>query len=121
MVSAAELAGPSVGWPTLTEGWLKLKIEPVLIRSLWMKTPAQKPPKGTNVTLGWSLHGADSVAVFRLRPDGTEETRPEKEWSAPPLVDECTTLVKENTTFRIKASNAAGYEDHKDIEIQTQE
>lgn len=121
MVSAAELAGPAVGWPTLTEGWLKLKIEPVLIRSLWMKAPAQKPQKGTNVTLAWSLHGADSVAVLRLRPDGTEETEPEKQWSAPPLADECTTLVKENTTFRIKASNAAGYEDYKDIEIQTEE
>jgi hypothetical protein len=121
MVSAAELAGPALGWPTLTEGWLKLKIEPVLVRSLWMKAPAEKPQKGTNVTLAWSLFGADSVAVFRLQPDGTEETSPEKEWSAPPLADECTTLVKENTTFRIKASNAAGYQDYRDIEIQTKE
>jgi hypothetical protein len=61
MVSAAELAGPAIGWPTLTEGWLKLKIEPVLIRSLWMKSPAQKPRKNTttNVVLASSLHGAD--------------------------------------------------------------
>jgi hypothetical protein len=52
MVSAAELAGPSVGWPTLTEGWLKLKIE--------------------------SLDdSADAGVVFRPRPDGTEEPKPE--------------------------------------------
>ena len=122
MVSAAELAGPSVAWPTLTEGWLKLKIEPVLIRSLWMKAPAQKPQKGTNVTLAWALDdSADSVALFRLRPDGTEEPKPVSKWIAPALVEECTTFVKEDTTFRIRASNKAGYEDYKDIGIQTEE
>ena len=121
MVSAAELAGPAIGWPTLTEGWLKLKIEPVLIRSLWMKAPAQKPQKGTNVTLAWSLHGADSVTVVRLRPDGTEETNPEKKWSEPPLAEECTILVNESATFRIRASNQAGYEEYKDIGIQIEE
>ena len=121
MVSAAELAGPAIGWPTLTEGWLKLKLDPVLIRSLWMKVPAQKPQRGTNVTLAWSLHGADSVAVFRLRPDGTEEINPEKKWSAPALVEEFTTFVNENVTFRIRASNQAGYEEYKDIAIQTEE
>ena len=121
MVPSAELAGPAVAWPTLTEGWLKLKIEPVLIRSLWMKAPAQKPQKGTNVTLAWSLRGADSVAVFRLRPDGTEEMNPEKKWSAPALVEECTTLVNEDTKFRIRASNQAGYEEYREIAIQVEE
>jgi hypothetical protein len=121
MVSAAELAGPSVGWPTLTEGWLKLKIEPDLIRSLWMKAPAQNPQKGTNVTLAWSLQGADSVALFRLRPDGTTEQDPEKQWSAAPLAEECTTLVNETTVFRIRASNQAGYEEFRDIEIEIEE
>ena len=121
MVTAAQLAGPAVGWPTLTEGWLKLKLEPVLIRSLWMKTPAQKPQKGTNVTLAWSLHGADAVAVFRLRPDGSEETNPERKWSGLPLAEECTILVHENSTFRLRASNQAGYEEYRDIEIQIEE
>jgi len=134
MVSAAELAGPAVGWPTLTEGWLKLKIEPVLIRSLWMKSPAQKPRKNTptNVTLAWSLHGAGAVEVFRLQPDGTEKS--EERWSQPPEVDgaaapdvvpplpsEWTSEVTADTTFRIRAWNRAGYEDYKDIEIQTEE
>jgi hypothetical protein len=121
MVAAAELAGPAVGWPTLTEGWLKLRIEPVLIRSLWMKAPAQKPQKGTNVTLAWSLHGADSVAVFRLRPDGREEANPENKCNVAPLIEECTTLVNENTTFRIRASNQAGYEEYRDIAIEIEE
>jgi len=121
MVSAAELAGQTVGWPTLTEGWLKLKIEPLVICSLWMKAPAQKPKKGTNVTLAWSIHGADSVAVFRLRPDGTEETSPEKKWAAAPLAGEFTTPLHESTTFRIRASNQAGYEESKDIAIQIEE
>jgi len=121
MVSAAELAGPAVGWPTLTEGWLKLKIEPVLIRSLWMKSPAQKPRKNTttNVVLAWSLHGADSVEVFRLDPDGTEKS--EKKWSQLPELPEWTSAVTADTTFRLRASNKAGYEDYKDIEIQTAE
>jgi uncharacterized protein YukE len=121
MVSAAELAGPAVGWPTLTEGWLKLKIEPVVIRSLWMKAPGQKPKKSTNVTLAWSVHGADSIAVFRLRSDGTEEPTPEKEWSAHPLVEEFTTLVTESTMFRVRASNRAGDGHHRDIAIQIEE
>jgi hypothetical protein len=121
MVSAADLAGPEVGWPTLTEGWLKLKIEPVLIRSLWMKAPAQKPRKNTNVTLAWSLHRADTVEVFRLRPDGTEGPKPENKWSEPPLACEWTSRVDENTTFRIRASDKAGYKDYKDIEIQIEE
>jgi hypothetical protein len=121
MVSAAELAGPAIGWPTLTEGWLKLKIDPVMIRSLWKKAPATKPQKATNVTLAWSLHGADSVAVFRLRSDGTHEATPEKEWSSAPLVEEFTTLVNENTSFRIRASNQAGYEEFRDIAVEIEE
>jgi hypothetical protein len=133
MVAAAALAGPAVGWPTLTEGWLKLKIEPVLIRSLWMKTPVQKPTKDTNVTLAWSLRDADSAELFRLRPDGAEESvkkwdklRPNdaeesgKKWIPPGPDGEWTIKVESNTTFRIRASNQAGDEDYKDIEIQTQ-
>lgn len=119
MVSAAELAGPAVGWPTLTEGWLKLKLEPVLIRSLWMKAPAKKPQKGTNVTVAWSLHGADSVKVFRLQADGAEEL--EQKWLDSPLGCEWTSLVKADTTFRVRATNKAGDEDHKDIKIRTEE
>jgi hypothetical protein len=121
MVSAAELAGPAIGWPTLTEGWLKLRIEPVLIRSFWQKAPAQKPQKGTNVTLAWSLHAADTVAVFRLRPDGTAETNPEKKWNTSPLVEECTTLVNESTTFRLWVSNRTGDEEYRDIAIEIEE
>ena len=117
MVSAAELAGPAVGWPTLTEGWLKLKVEPVLIRSFWQKAPAQNPQRGTNVTLGWSVHGVDTISVFRLRPDGTAETDPEKKWNTAPLVEECTTLVNESTTFRLRVSTQTGDEEFKDITI----
>ncbi len=120
-VSAAELTGPGVGWPTLSEGWLKLKIAPILIRSLWRKAPANKPQKGTNVTLAWSLQGADSLAVFRLRPDGSEETNPEKKWTGSPLVEEFSILLHEHTTFRIRASNQAGFEEYKDIVIEIEE
>ncbi len=119
MVSAAELAGPAAGSPTLTEGWLKLKIEPVLIRSLWMKNPVKKPPKGTTVMLAWSLHGADSLQVFRL-DEGKEIL--EGEWpkrSFPP--DWTTGKMEKNTTFRVRASNDAGYDDYKDIHIEIEE
>jgi hypothetical protein len=128
MVSAADLAGPAVGWPTLTEGWLKLKLEPVLIRSLWMKAPVERPQKGTNVTLAWTLHGADSVKLFKLRLDGTEEAPPVSEWSRPSgeLGDKWSTeapptKVQADTTFRLRAYNQSGYEDYKDIKILTEE
>jgi len=134
MVSAAELAGPAVGWPTLTEGWLKLKIEPVLIRSLWMKAPARTPRKDTNITLAWSLHDADSAELFRLGPDGAEESikkwdklrrddseEADEKWIPPGPDGEWTIKVQSDTSFRIRASNRAGDEDYKDIEIQTQE
>jgi len=117
MVSAAELAGPAVGWPTLTEGWLKLKTEPVLIRSLWMKAPVKKPRKGDLVTLAWSLHKVVSVELLQLHPDGTEKHL--KTWSDPPG-DEWPLKVDADTTFRIRARNQAGYEDYKDIEIRTE-
>jgi len=116
MVAAADLAGPTNNWPTLTEGWLKLKIEPVLIRSLWMKAPVQKPSKYSNVTIAWSLHGADAVELFRMRGDGREQSL--REWHEPPLGSEWTCQVDADTTFEVRASNRAGYGDSKQITIQ---
>jgi len=126
MASATVLAGQSVNWPTLTEGWLKLKTEPILIRSLWVKAPVEQPQRKGNVTLAWSLHGADIVALYQLRPDGTEDLK--EKWSESAhgsdkssLGSEWTSYVETHTRFRLKATSRAGCEDSKDIEIQIEE
>ena len=118
-MSAAQLADRSVGWPTLSEGWLKLRTEPVLIKSLWRKAPAGKPGKKMNFTLAWSLQGAETVEVFELRRDGSEESK--QKWTAPPLGSEWTGSLEADSVFRLRAANAAGWEDFKDIEIQIEE
>jgi len=113
--STLDRADFSMGWPTLTEGWLKLKIEPVRVRALWMSVPAEKPAKGGTVTLAWSVQGADSVQLVRLKPDGTvakiEGDFPvhQKAWPV---------TIEGETTFELRALDEAGYEDKKEITIQ---
>jgi hypothetical protein len=122
LVSATDRADPAIGWPTLTEGWLKLKIEPVRIGALWMKTPVQVPKKNTTVTIAWSVQGADSVELYRLRGAG-RNLREEfvKKWEAPLHQKEWQETIAGQTTFELRASDKAGYKDAKQIMIQVED
>ncbi len=113
--STSDRADFSMGWPTLTEGWLKLKIEPVRVRGFWMSVPAEKPGKGDTVTLAWSVQGADSIQLFRLKPDGTVA---KKEGDFPAHKKDWPVTIEQETTFELRASDEAGYEDKKEITIQ---
>jgi hypothetical protein len=115
--STSDRADFSMGWPTLTEGWLKLRIEPVRVRALWMSVPAQRPGKGETVTLAWSVQGADSVKLLQLSGAG----KVEKEWPIPAHKKEWPVTIERETTFELRASDEAGYEDKKEITIQVKE
>jgi hypothetical protein len=117
MASAADLTSREVGWPTLTEGWLKLKIEPVRISGLWVERPPQ-PKKGDKVTIAWTVQGADFVELFHL-PAGGGEKSVEK-WEAGGK-GQCRQDISEDTTFELRAWDKAGYQDRKQITIRVED
>jgi hypothetical protein len=120
LASASDRAGSAPGWPTLTEGWLKLRIDPVRINSLWMERPAGKPKKNTTVTIAWSAQGADFLELWRVSADGKDESV--GKWKAPlPAPGRWLEILNRDTTFELRAWDKSGHEISKQITIQVED
>jgi len=48
----------------ISEGWLKLIINPVAIFSFWVKEGMLKVPHGSNITLAWLVRGATTLSLL---------------------------------------------------------
>jgi hypothetical protein len=48
----------------ISEGWLKLKMNPVAILSFWVREGMLEVPMNTNVTLAWVLQGGDRLTLL---------------------------------------------------------
>jgi hypothetical protein len=117
LVTATDRAGFSVPYPTISEGWLTLKIASVRILSLWVKNGAEKPKKGTDVWLAWSVHGADTLRLDTIV--GSSVTRV-REWSDAPLGRDIMVSVDQRTTYELVATDRSGNEDRKRITIEVE-
>jgi hypothetical protein len=82
-----------------------------------MSAPAQKPRKGSRVTLAWSVQGADSITLSRLPGIGTAANK----WDLLPHQQEQQVEIERETTFELRAWDEAGYEDRKTITVQVEE
>ncbi|MFY9620655.1 MAG: hypothetical protein WAQ99_12670 [Pyrinomonadaceae bacterium] len=116
LVSASDRGGFSDTYPTIAEGWLKLKIDPVQVLGFWVRdgsTQAGHP------TLAWSIRGAESLQLFR-KTVGSPARVLEMEWSQAPLPREFTLQksVDADTVFILAAADDAGYRDEKEIVIK---
>lgn len=116
LVSASDRGGFSDLYPTISEGWLKLKIDPVQVLGLWVR---EESSSAGPITLAWSVRGAESLKLFRKTAGSTARVL-EMEWSQAPLPREFTLQksVAEGTTFILAAADDAGYRDEKEIVIK---
>lgn len=112
LVSASDRGGFSDMHPTISEGWLKLKIDPVQVLGFWVRDGSSPD----HPTLAWSVRGAESLRLFR-KTAGTTARVLEIEWSQKPLPREFTLQksVDKDTTFILAAADDAGYRDEKEI------
>jgi hypothetical protein len=120
LVSASDRGGFSDGWPTISEGWLKLKIDPVQVLGLWIQNGVPQPPaRASGPTLAWSVRGAESLQLSK-RTKQKPERVPVRAWSQSPLPREFTVPlpVDPDTTFVLTASDGAGYQDEKEILVR---
>jgi hypothetical protein len=116
LVSASDRGGFSDTWPTISEGWLKLKIDPVQILALWIRETAPESARPKDVTLAWSVRGAKLIQLFDTT---TGKPRLIRDWHSVPLPRQWTIpKPSSDATYELVASDEAGYEDRKEIKIQ---
>ncbi|MDT3779103.1 hypothetical protein PJI16_16175 [Nitrospira sp. MA-1] len=83
----------------LNEGWLCLRMNPVVILSFWVREGATKVPPNTNIRLAWKVQGADRVTLGRqdiAEPDKVWEEASlaqSPEWEGPVRVAKTETYV----------------------------
>ncbi len=81
----------------LSEGWLKLKMNPVAILSFWVKEGTLEVSMNTNVTLAWVLQGGDRLTLLA----NENEKEPVKVWDASPLPEQYRVQVKADITYTL--------------------
>jgi hypothetical protein len=102
----------------ITEGWLKLKLNPVAILNFWVKEGMLQVPADAYVTLAWSLQGGD-----RLRLSSAEEGRETVElWQQPsPFREHFRVQVKAAATYTLTLSDEEGNRSEKSLIITLKE
>jgi hypothetical protein len=97
IIAASDRAGFSPIAQQVSEGWLKLKTNPVAILSFWVKEGTLEVPMNTNVTLAWVLQGSGRLTLLA----NENEEEPVKVWDASPLPDEYRVQVQADTTYTL--------------------
>jgi hypothetical protein len=106
LVEATDRAALNGTYPTVAEGWLKLKIAPAKVLSFWIRSPGAPFEKDTTILLAWSVQGAESLELQQLT-SGTlaggawEQVQ---DWPAPPLPGEWAVTVVATTMYRLIAT-----------------
>jgi len=99
----------------ISEGWLKLTINPVAIFSFWVKEGMLKVPRGSNITLAWLMQGATTLSL--LSTVDKNGPTPIKEWSEPEIPEHWQVRVEAPTKYTLIARDNAGYRSEKQLAI----
>jgi hypothetical protein len=97
IIAASDRAGFHPTAQQISEGWLKLKMNPVAILSFWVKEGLQEVSLNTNVTLAWVLQGGDRLVLLA----NDNENEPVKVWDAQPLPEQYRVQVQADTTYTL--------------------
>ena len=112
---AIQPTGDSAGFHPMpleiSEGWLKLRINPVAIFSFWVKEGV-RVPRGSNITLSWTLQGAATLSLF-----STEEGKELGNWSEPNIPQQYQIRVEAPTTYTLIAKDKDGFRSEKQLTI----
>ena len=100
LVEAAERGGFDDRWPRISEGWLKLQIEPLKLLSFWIQDADKPVARGSRPRLAWTQQGAERLELSTVAP----QPRSVRVWEKPPFPSAYAVEVHEQTTFQLKAS-----------------
>jgi len=117
LVAASDAGGFSVPWANISEGWLRLKIRPVQIGSLWIKWRGKGTTgkeKDLRVCLAWSVKGAETLQLSKT-VDGRASV--EKTWTSPEIPNEVTLDAAVGTIYTLAAADQDGNSDRKQITV----
>jgi len=99
----------------LSEGWLKLRMNPVAILNFWVKEGTLAVQPKTNITLGWTLSGGHRVNLAVIQ-DG-QEPRKVQEWTSSPLPEQYRVHVEAQTTYVLVLEDKDGNRSEKRLTI----
>jgi hypothetical protein len=111
LIPATDQERDSVEWPTISEGWLKLKIAPVRILSFSNQSTDERPKAGAEAVIGWSVRGDAKVKLFEVAGENCTEI---------PLHDDARYrwTMKEDSSFELQASDEHGNSDRRRLTVE---
>ena len=101
----------------ISEGWLKLKMNPVAILGFWVREGLLEVPMNSNVTLAWILQGGDRLRLLA----NENEAEPLKVWATPPLPEQFKLQVKATTTFTLILEDKDNNRSEKRLTVRLEE
>ena len=113
--ATADQAGFAPQPQQLSEGWLKLHMNPLAILNFWVKEGTLEVQPKTNITLGWTLSGGNRVSLSAIE-DGQKPARLE-EWTSSPLREQCRVHVAAKTTYVLVLEDKDGNRSEKRLTI----
>jgi hypothetical protein len=99
----------------ISEGWLKLRINPVAIFSFWVKEGMLRVPRNSNITLAWILQGAATLSLLSIE-EGKEPVSV-KDWSEPQIPQQYQVRVEASTMYTLIAKDKEGYRSERHLTI----
>ena len=115
LTATADQAGFAPQPQQLSEGWLKLRMNPVAILNFWVKEGALAVQPKTNITLGWMLLGGNR-ATLAASAEG-QEPRQLGVWTSSPFPDQCQVHVQARTTYILVLEDKDGNRSEKRLTI----
>jgi hypothetical protein len=117
--TAADQAGFAPQPQQLSEGWLKLRMNPLAVLNFWVKEGTLAVQANTNITLGWTLQGGDQVSL--LASDNGQELRQIEGWTTSPLPEQYRVQVQAQTTYTLVLQDKDGNRSEKRLTVTLKE
>ena len=115
---AGDRAGFAPTRQEISEGWLKLKLNPVAILNFWVKEGMLQVPPNANITLAWTLRGGRCLKLFSAE----EGKEPVKLWEQQaPFGEDFRVQVKAATTYTLLLSDEEDHRSEKKLTVTLQE
>lgn len=103
----------------LSEGWLKLRMNPLSILNLWVKEGTLAVQPKTNITLGFTLLGGDRVSLSAS--EDAKDPQLLNDWTSLPLPDEYRVQVHVATTYILVLQDKDGNRSEKRLTVTLKE
>jgi hypothetical protein len=113
--AAADQAGFAPQPQRLSEGWLKLRMNPLAILNFWVKEGTLAVDPKTNITLGWTLSGGHRVSLAASE-DG-KAPRQVEEWTSSPFPEQYRVHVEAQTTYILVLDDKDGNRSERRLTI----